>query len=77
MKSGDQFVIEDGPSFVSPNGSFENSNLVNNDLTAVMGVLDTNRNLLEEKNIINELRAVNEKQDRQAQQTREMFMNAI
>lgn len=46
---------------MSPNGSFENSNLVNNDLTAVMGVLDTNRNLLEEKNIINELRAVNEK----------------
>ena len=41
-----------------------------------MGIIDSNRNVIDKK-IIDELRAANEKQERQALQTRDMFLNAI
>ena len=45
---------------MSPTGSFEHSNFLNNDLEAEMGIIDSNRNVIDKK-IIDELRAANEK----------------
>ena len=79
--------MEDGVSFVSPNGSFDQSNIVKGQvkesaLNAVevqdpTGAGDSSKRSSADAQLIRELRAANEQQAKQTEETRDMFLQAI